>query len=1351
MKTKLAAIVLAIFTVFFVDGRINYACPPPDEYPVAVLTAPEHEVTNEQITFDGTGSSPPSGYQIVKYEWDFDCDPAQGFKPHQPSTQNCDSPPYDCPGDANHKYPTAGTYIVALRVTANNPLALTDIDTCTVQVHPASNQVLRVDENSVCNTNCDGSDWNKAYKYLQDALDEAVYSDEIWVAEGTYYPDESSVDTNGTDDPNATFQLKLGVDVYGGFPPNGNTGLNNWNMSHRKPKVYKTILSGDLNGDDGPGFANRDDNSYHVVEGNDMAALDGFTITGGNGGSGAGIYCWDVSPTISNCVIIDNKAAHYGGGMYNGYCNPGAVLTNCFFIGNAGSGGGMYNRHSNPILTNGVFLGNKAPSGHHIAGRGGGIRNDDSSPALVNCTFSKNMAGYAGGGIDNEGYPMPTVTNCIFWDNRCHDSATGECVIDESAQINGSATINHSCIQDFNSFGGIGNIGGDPNFVNAVLPAGWDGIFGTWDDGLRLRAGSLCVDAGDDTTVPDDTADIDGDGNTLEQLPCDVIFRQRIVSSEVDMGAYELPLVWYVDDDRDGNGTSWADAFVSIEAALTASSAGDEIFVAGGTYTPSGVLTINNAVVIRGGYGGFGETHPDKQDFTAYESTIDGGGAYHVVKFMAGSDGAKLEGCTITGGNANGSSGDDCGAGIYFDGVSPAIGQCVITDNTAVGNGGGIYCTNNASPIISNCTIVDNEVPDGSGGGICSVGASPVLNECTITANYAYVNGGGVCAKSGSSVALTNCVIAGNRAVADGGGVYDNDSDSTLVNCTVTANAGGGLRSVDDSNTTIRNCLFWENRIDTDANKIEIKLLGTSHADISNCDVEGGEAGINKGSQATLTFGMGATWAEGGNIDSDPNFVTPGYWEEATAPGTLTLEATVRDFVVAGEEQNYPGFSAHQDFELDSYENGLDLGIVGLTLVGDKPVYTGPGTKVTTSTEENFNQWYHDAPTVNKKSTINIDLSDGDEDGVYEFSDLFFFPIDDGETFEGDTFGNTVINGQNKLGDDSQWHNFHFTLELHHKFKYAGGETFSFRGDDDLFVFIDNQLEIDLGGVHDTESNSVSLDDLDLMVGKIYDFDLFFAERHTTGSVFEIDTSIMPEPIYVAGDYHLESGSACIDVGGNAVVANRAAKDADDLARIVDGDWDEAADVDMGAYEYKEVFVSAGANDTIFLPDTDYELDGTVTGCSLANLRTHWSMVSGPNLGEAYINNYWEIDTTAEFTPSVEGVYELKLEAYEGCQLIGEDTVQITVYLPYIDAGYHQTIELPQQDVNLYGASVDINNSGVTVVWEAVDWPDGVCLQDINFASCTPALPCACEDVVTTGSTRHNGHTCSGDGATSDR
>lgn len=216
----------------------------------------------------------------------------------------------------------------------------------------------------------------------------------------------------------------------------------------------------------------------------------------------------------------------------------------------------------------------------------------------------------------------------------------------------------------------------------------------------------------------------------------------------------------------------------------------------------------------------------------------------------------------------------------------------------------------------------------------------------------------------------------------------------------------------------------------------------------------------------------------------------------AAQAANISQSVTIRDFLGMNFVGDSFGRTAHSDFEANI--GGLNTGMVDTTLVGGKPVYVGVGGYGSVASTTSFNQWYNDDATKNMTTTQNLTFVDIGG-GLYQFNNSSFFPID------GQLLGN----------EGNPNHNYHFTMEMSTSFTYKAGtgQVFDFTGDDDLWVFINGQLVIDLGGIHTAVSGSVNLDSVAASIGLVnngnYSFDLFFAERHTTESNFKATTSIV--------------------------------------------------------------------------------------------------------------------------------------------------------------------------------------------------------------------------------------------------
>jgi hypothetical protein len=757
----------------------------------------------------------------------------------------------------------------------------------------------------------DGTSWAKAYMCLQDALAIAQSGDEIHVAKGIYKPDLHVVTVRSphavaTGDRTATFQLKNGVTIKGSYG-----GIGEPNPDARDIHLNKTILSGDLSGDDGPNFTNNSENSYHVVTGNgtnETAVLDGLTITAGNANglshnSGAGIYNDGGSPTVTNCAFTGNSGVN-GGGMYNGGGSP--ILINCIFNSNLVSnmGGGMFNyglnTMCNPTLINCTFSGNSALGG------GGMLNGKQGNATITNCTFTRNH-GY---GIicDNS---QVTVVNTILWNDSPFEISFND----------GSITVSYSDVRG--GWPGTGNIDADPLFVDAD---GADDVSGTEDDDLRLSPGSPCIDAGDKSAI-------------LQSVITDLDGNPRIINEIVDMGAYEsvaaiVPKIHYVDAAAPGNndGTSWSNAFLCLQDALAVARNGDEIRVAKGIYRPdqrammrrdqwqivsssdwTATFQLIDGVAIKGGYAGFGEPDPDTRDIERYKSILSGDlngndgpeftniwdNSYQVVTAGGTNWTTVLDGFTITGGNSDGPFPFNHGGGIYNVEGNPTLIDCTVTGNWTTGYGGGMHNIKNSNPVLVKCTFSNNAAD--YGGGMFNDVSNPSCLNCIFTGNSAYGGGGGGMCNYKSNPTLANCKFIENSSLA-GGGMFNEESEPMLSDCAFNRNSstgsGGGMFN-ENGNPILLSCIFSENSAPRRSGG-GMYNRSNSQPSMSNCIFTGNSA-INGGAMdnihtsrpvlinCTLCSNV-ATQTDGGGIsnfqDALPILVNCILWGNSDQSGT---------------------------------------------------------------------------------------------------------------------------------------------------------------------------------------------------------------------------------------------------------------------------------------------------------------------------------------------------------------------------------------------------------------------------------------------------------------------------------
>ncbi len=372
----------------------------------------------------------------------------------------------------------------------------------------------------------DGLSWNTAFTDLQSALTAANLGDDIYVAEGTYYP-ATAVDRN------ASFEIPNGVDVFGGFPTGGGS------FNQRNWELYPTILSGDLLDD-----SNISNNSLHVVRTTDITMttiIDGVIIEegnadlGGDGGNGGGWFnevtggATSSNPTIRN-TVFRNNIANNGGGLYtkgNNNTDGSIHFINCIFDSNTAtsSGGVLYANASvsgmivDLEFVNCLFIQNTAN------GTGNVIYNNATVNGTINADYL-NVVFYDNGPAGqliyndafNNGLITNNIVNSIFYDNSGDiftESDPNNTVNNISYSIQDNATWGLTLDSDINNL-----INTDPLFISPAT------------GNFKVLSNSPTIDAGDPATTLTSFYQFQGDYVDLD-------LKERLLDNRIDIGIIE--------------------------------------------------------------------------------------------------------------------------------------------------------------------------------------------------------------------------------------------------------------------------------------------------------------------------------------------------------------------------------------------------------------------------------------------------------------------------------------------------------------------------------------------------------------------------------------------------------------------------------------------------------------------------------------------------------------------------------------------------------------------------------------------------------------------------------------------
>jgi len=318
------------------------------------------------------------------------------------------------------------------------------------------------------------------------------------------------------------------------------------------------------------------------------------------------------------------------------------------------------------------------------------------------------------------------------------------------------------------------------------------------------------------------------------------------------------------------DGSSWDQAYRTLQDALDASAPGDELWLVEGTYVPAlgepqgdwparGItFMLRAAVAIYGGYTLEGKKF-SKRDPILHTSVISGDvngndaeydvseNSFHVLSFAGGDGPAILDGVTVSGGYADGNETDGNGGGVLVSGGTLIIRNCTFDNNVGLDSGGAIY-SSGATLNIEKSRFTNHM--GSNGGAIFITSGNMTLSRVLFSSNYC-VAGGGIYVADDTTVSATNCVFAFNGALNNGGGLYASANNTvTFLNCTFTGNHAddingyGGAVFSQDSHVNGENTIFYGDTTGSDEHLELYDAVGGRIA-LTNCIVECGWAGTD--------------------------------------------------------------------------------------------------------------------------------------------------------------------------------------------------------------------------------------------------------------------------------------------------------------------------------------------------------------------------------------------------------------------------------------------------------------------------------------------------------------------------